>query len=220
MSIRKIEFATENFYHIYNRGVEKRTIFEERFDTMRFFQGMNLFNSIEPIGSIYEHTFLLSGNKNIKKNPLVGIIAYCLNPNHFHFILTPKVTKGIQTFMHRLGTGYTMYFNEKYKRSGSLFQGVFKATHIDTNEYLLHVSAYVNLNNHIHQLGGEASKLVKSSWNEYTSKDAGSVGLCEKDIVIEQFKSSMKYKKFAVSALESIIERKTKEKELQEILID
>lgn len=220
MSIRKVEFATENFYHIYNRGVEKRTIFEGYFDTKRFFQSMILFNSVEPIGSIYEHAFPLSKNKKIKSEPLVGIVAYCLNPNHFHLILTPKVDKGIQTFMHRLGTGYTMYFNEKYKRDGSLFQGVFKATHIDSNEYLLHVSVYVNLNDRIHQLGGEASKLVKSSWNEYTSKDAGDIGICERDIIIGQFKSPVKYKKFALSALDSIIKRKMKEKEWQDVLID
>ena len=122
--------------------------------------------------------------------------------------------------MHRLGTGYTMYFNEKYKRSGSLFQGVFKATHIDSNEYLLHVSAYVNLNNKTHQLGGEASKLVKSSWSEYIDKDARGIGICEKDIILGQFKSSEKYKRFALSSLDSIIERKTKEKEWQATLID
>lgn len=222
MSIRKVEFATENFYHIYNRGVEKRTIFEEPFDTLRFFKSMILFNSVEPIGSIYEHTFPLSENKKSKRKPLVGIVAYCLNPNHFHLILTPKVDKGIQMFMHRLGTGYTMYFNEKYKRSGSLFQGVFKATHLDSNEYLLHVSAYVNLNNRVHQLelGGFASKLVKTSWDEYINEDTGGVGICEKDIIIEQFKSPAKYKNFALSALDSIIERKTKEKEWQATLID
>ena len=220
MSIRKVEFATENFYHIYNRGVEKRTIFEEHFDTKRFFQSMILFNSVEPIGSIYEHTFPSSKNKKTKNDPLVEIVAYCLNPNHYHLILTPKTDKGIQTFMHRLGTGYTMYFNEKYKRSGSLFQGVFKATHINSNEYLLHVSAYVNLNNRVHQLGGEASKLVKSSWNEYTSENVIGDGICEKNIIIGQFKSPAKYKRFALSALDSIIERKAKEKDWQEILID
>src|SRR3989344_644601 len=220
MSIRKVEFAIGNFYHIYNRGVEKRTIFEELFDTMRFFKSMILFNSIEPIGSIYEHAFPLSKNKKPKSNPLVGIVAYCLNPNHFHLILTPKTNKGIQTFMHRLGTGYTMYFNEKYKRSGSLFQGVFKATHIDSNEFLLHVSVYINLNTRTHQLGGEPSKLVKSSWDEYISKDADGVRICDKDIIIEQFRSPEKYKKFALSSLDSIIERKTKEKEWQATLID
>ena len=73
--------------------------------------------------------------------------------------------------MQRLGTGYTMYFNEKEKRSGSLFQGVFKSLHINTNEYLLHLSAYVNLNDRVHQLGSETSKLVKSSWREYIGDD-------------------------------------------------
>lgn len=66
--------------------------------------------------------------------------------------------------MHRLCTGFSKYFNGKHQRSGALFQGPFKAVHVDINEYLLHVSAYVNLNNRVHRLGRSASK---SSWEEY-----------------------------------------------------
>ena len=69
--------------------------------------------------------------------------------------------------MQRLGTGYTKYFNGRYKRTGSLFQGVFKSSHIDSNEYLLHSSVYVNLNDRVHKIG---DGLSRSSWNEYIGK--------------------------------------------------
>ena len=114
-----------------------------------FLQSVIAFNQVDPIGSLYEYSFKKEEVNKIKE-PLVVIVAYCLNQNHFHFILTPISDGGIQKFMHRLGTGYTMFFNEKYKRSGSLFQGRYKAVHIETNEYLIHLSAYVNLNDRVH----------------------------------------------------------------------
>ena len=108
--------------------------------------------------------------------------------------------------MHRIGTGYTKYFNKKYGRSGVLFQGAFKAIPVDSNEYLLHLSAYINLNNKVHQLGSSASKL---SWEEYIS---GIDGFCEKGIILDQFKNATDYRKFAEASLKDIIERKDMEK--------
>jgi len=77
---------------------------------------------------------------------LVEIIVYCLNPNHYHIILRQVSEGGVSKFMLKLSSGYSSYFNKKNKRSGSLFQGRFKAVHIDSNEYLLYLSAYVNKN--------------------------------------------------------------------------
>lgn len=221
--MRKTIFSVGEFYHVYNRGVDKRTIFECLFDVQRFLQSIKEFNTIEPIGSIYENAFHQLGGSASKsanllpKKPLVNIICYCLNPNHYHFILEEIVEKGIQKFMHRLATGYTMYFNERYKRSGALFQGKFKDSHIDSNEYLLHLSAYVNLNWRVHQLGGSASKLVRSSWDEYTrgKKGSGAADFCKKDIILEQFGSAQEYKKFALDSLSKIQERKGELKEIE-----
>ena len=208
MAIRKIEFANNEYYHIFNRGVDKRDIFLDEDDLARFFQSMDEFNTIEPIGSIFENSFRQLGSKapkQSKQDKLVNFICYCLNPNHYHFILEQIVENGIGKFMHRIG-GYPKYFNHKYKRSGSLFQGKFKAVHIESNAQLLHTSAYVNLNNRIHLLGSKAPKLWKSSWNEYIGKDYNH--FCEKDIILGQFDALSEYKKFAEDALKDIRERK------------
>lgn len=218
MSKRKVRFVKGEYYHVYNRGVDKRTIFNDEQDVTRFLQSMLEFNVEKPIGSIYENSFLKQ-DVSQKSNPLVSFTAYCLNPNHFHLILTPLLERGLESFMQRLGTGYTLYFNNKNKRSGALFQGNFKASHIDSNEYLLHVSAYVNLNDKTHQLGGEASKLVRSSWNEYLELKLQKGAICQKEIVLEQFKKS-EYKKFALSSLQDILARKALENEIKKILID
>ena len=221
MANRKIPFAIGEHYHIFNRGVDKRIIFADDYDIKRFFKSMIEFNTADPIGSLYENSFVQLGSETPKsKDKLVNIIAYCLNPNHFHFILEQLVGGGISGFMKKLSGGYTNYFNQKNERSGSLFQGVFKDVHIDSNEYLLHVSAYVNLNDRVHRLGSETPKLVESvsSWKEYTDK--GIKGICEKEIILGQFENVGEYEKFALSSLGSIIQRKVEMKDFDKLLLE
>lgn len=218
--MRKIKFAKGEFYHIYNRGVEKRNIFSNEYDMKRFLQSMDEFNTIAPIGSLYESSFISDTVKTKRRSKqLVNFIAYCLNSNHYHFILEQVAENGISRFMHRLSGGYTWYFNQRHKRSGVLFQGKFKAKHIDSNEYLLHVDVYVNLNFKVHQLGGSAAKLVRSSWDEYDN-NFKEIKICKKDIILNQFRSVNEYKRFALDALPDLIARKQREKELSDLLLD
>ncbi|OGF62278.1 hypothetical protein A2926_04280 [Candidatus Giovannonibacteria bacterium RIFCSPLOWO2_01_FULL_44_40] len=209
--MRKVRFANGEFYHVYNRGVDKRVVFPRDDDFERFLKSMDMFNSTEPIGSIFEHSFLVKKARRFPK--LVNLICYCLNPNHYHLILEQLKDNGISEFMKRLGGGFTNYFNLKNQRSGALFQGKFKAAHIDSNEYLLHVSAYVNLNNMVHRIKSEK---FKSSWEEYFG-DANKK-LCSKDIILKQFKNKHEYKDFAENSLKSIQERKSMLKELETML--
>lgn len=222
--MRKTIFSSDEYYHIFNRGVDKRQIFLDEHDPRRFLQSMREFNATEPIGSIYENSFRNSLGGSTSKlvvsdkgYPLVEFVGYCLNPNHFHFILKQISDKGIEKFMHRMGTGYTMFFNEKYERTGALFQGRFKAVHINSNEQLLHTSVYVNLNDKIHSLGGSTSKLVRSGWGEYSNdkKDIKS-GFCNTDIILSQFKDRDAYKSFAEDALAIIRENKEKMELMEE----
>ena len=247
--MRKITFVNEEYYHIYNRGVDKRTIFERQEDLERFFESMEEFNTIEPIGSIYENSlarirdikqkkkFGSSAPKLSKKKELVEFICYNLLPNHYHFILKQVAGEGIAKFMHKLGTGYTNYFNEKYKRSGSLCQGKYQAIHIGSDRYLLHLSVYINLNHKVHNLekfgssapklfspqtftapkfGSSAPKLLKSSWDEYVNESKNKKGFCEKDIILDQFGSVKDYKEFAEDSLKRIRENKAIKKFLLE----
>lgn len=205
MSIRKHSFVIGEYYHVYNRGVDKRDLFLDLYDLQRFLQSLKDFNTIKPIGSIYELSFQKErlGSLATKSSKLVSIITYCLNPNHFHLILTPLSEKGIEKFMQRIG-GYTRYFNEKYKRNGVLFQGKFKSKLIKDNDYLLHLSAYINMNNR-NSLGSPATKLSKSSLEEYIKNEKG---ICNKDIVLEQFKNGKDYKRFALESWQDIQRRK------------
>ncbi len=218
--MRNIKFIKGQFYHIYNRGVDKRDIFTNTGDFYRFLQSMEDFNVREPIGSIFENSFNQLGSSAPKSGKLVNFVVFCLNQNHYHFILEPLVNNGIQKFMHRLSTGYTNYFNEKYKRSGSLFQGRYKAIHINSDEYILHLSAYVNLNHKVHKNLNKKwmENLPKSSFEEYIGKTTKN--FCSKSIILEQFPSTKDYKFFCESVLPDILERKKNEKELKYILLE
>ena len=207
MSTRKDPFITGEYYHVFNRGIEKRNIFVDVLDVERFLESMRLFNSADPIGSLFELSFNKTeklGGLTAKSKKLADFVAYCVNPNHYHFILRQLRDGGISELMKRLG-GYTWYFNNRHKRVGSLFQGTFKSVYIDSNDYLLHLSSYVNLNDKTHQLGGLTAKLVRSSWDEYVGK---SKGFCKKGVILNQFRNKKEYKKFAEDALKINLDRK------------
>src|SRR3989344_3830367 len=209
--MRKTKFVVGEYYHVYNRGTDKRNVFTDEKDLLRFWESLFDFNQTEPIGSVYEYSFekKINGvNKKIK--PLVEFAAYCLNPNHYHFLITPLQEKGVEKFMQRLGNGYTKYFNNRYKRDGVLFQGKFKSKHIDSNEYLLHLSVYINENA---QLGHRMSKLSISSLAEFLDK-VYRKKLCNTDIILEQFRNIEEYRDFVVSTLKDIELRKEMLKEL------
>lgn len=210
--MRKTAFANGEFYHIYNRGTDRRIVFANNYDFQRFLQSMQEFNSVDPIGSIYQNSF---HEPQLRRptSKLVNIACYCLNPNHYHMILEQCVNGGISEFMKRLSGGYTKHFNFKHKRSGVLFQGKFKANHIDSNEYLLHASAYVNLNGLVHKL---KDKQFYSSWEEFIGAD--SEVICKKNIILNQFQNKNEYKIFAKDALKNILTRKELVKEMEDLL--
>lgn len=218
---RPFSFANNEYYHVYNRGVEKRSIFKDKYDVERFKLSLLEFNSIEPIGSIYElrfdREFGRRTSKIRKDERLVTINAYCLNPNHYHLMLKQNIEGGISEFMKRLGGGYTKYFNEKLSRDGVLFQGSFKARHIRNDSDLLHLSSYINLNFSVHRYDERLRKLSRSSIEEI---EAGEREIAESDVYVKQFKSAKKYLEYAESALDDIRRRKTEEADLKKLLME
>jgi REP element-mobilizing transposase RayT len=142
-----IPLLTNEYYHIYNRGVDKRKIFETESDYIRFYATLRDFNIVEPVGSLRDV------RKKVKKNDLqklVEIKAYALLPNHFHLLVKQNRDGGVSEFLKRIQGGYTSHFNETYQRSGSLLQGTFKRVHVDTDEYYRYLFSYINENHSVH----------------------------------------------------------------------
>jgi putative transposase len=155
---RNLEFSINEFYHIYNRGVDKRIIFIEHKDYERFIALLYLCNSTKPVHMSNYRGFALNDLLSMQREkPLISIGAYCLMPNHFHILVKEIQPNGISSFMHRLITAYTMYFNGKYKRIGPLVSGNFKAIHAIQDEYLKYLISYIHLN---------PIKLIEPKWKE------------------------------------------------------
>lgn len=133
------EFSPEAYYHVYNRGVEKRIIFLDEEDYRVFLNLLKRYLSKTP-------TKDSSGREYEWLYPEMELLAYCLMPNHFHLFVYQHDTDAVTRLMRGVGTSYTMYFNRKYKRVGTLYQDRFKATHITNDSYLQHISRYIHLN--------------------------------------------------------------------------
>jgi len=249
--MRKIDFANNEYYHIYNRGVNKQDVFLDKKDYWKFFDNLRDFNN----ETFYEERLSAIGiSKDKPKEPsafdfkqlgsflsqqkkVVDVISYSLNPNHWHLILRQLVEKGISNFMHKVGLSFTNYFNKKYKHSGHVFQGAFKAVHINKENYLLWLFGYVNGNIEIHNLG----KASDYSWSSYQAikKALGSFDLPKEpsafgssfganvlsnlsvlsglsDIVLPQFKSEKEFEEF----VQMVIKESRTKKEMEKYLLE
>ncbi len=163
MSYRTTSLAQDEFFHVYNRGTDKRIIFLDDADHVRFVGLLYLCNSVKQINVRDVRSDLKSIFDFDRGDTLVEIGLYCLMPNHFHLLLKANTEDGISIFMKKLCTGYSMYFNKRYDRSGALFQGRFKSQHADSDEYLKYLYSYIHLN---------PVKLIDSTWKEEGIKDA------------------------------------------------
>ena len=152
MASRKDNLVQGEIYHIYNRGVDKRDIFMDDEDCLRFIHDLFEFNDSNKTKNlrVYLHSKQNKevGLPNIKRprEILVEILAFCLMDNHYHLILKQKAENGITEFMRKLGTGYTNYFNNKNERTGSLFQGKFKSICVKKDSHLMYLPIYIHLN--------------------------------------------------------------------------
>jgi putative transposase len=215
--MRKVQFINDCLYHVYNRGTEKRKIFLEEKDYFRFIHDLYEFNDVNAVLNLGKRFEWYRGSTSIHRGPrelLVEIIAFCLMPNHFHLILRQLKEGGIVKFMQKLGTGYTMYFNQKNQRTGALFQGKFKAILVDKDEYFLPLVNYIHLN---------PVELIEPNWKEEGIKAWGKVNeflgnyrwssypdyigiknfpsVINKNFLINYYKDEQNYKKYLMTDL-------------------
>jgi len=213
VSIRKIQFTNNEYHHVFNRGVDKRIIFNTQEQQTYFLSRLRLLNTTDNRKYITNKRSRCK-NKEIlgEGESLVSVVAYCLLPNHFHLLIKQNVDNGISQFMQRLGTSYTMYFNQQEKRSGGLFQGKFKATHLSGDFSLPVLSAYINLNYMHHKIDPNIN-LVKSSLDDYLigAGKAYTSSICsqeEIDSIVSEAGGLAEYKVFIKNASITFAENK------------
>ena len=158
---RKFVFSIGEYYHIYNRGVEKRDLFLDNSDRDRFMRLLYVSNGTNPVALKDSRGRPLGDIQ--RGEQLVHIGAYCMMPNHFHILVKEIADGGITKFMSKLSTAYSMYFNKKSDRKGSLLEKPFRAKHADSDEYLKYLFSYIHLN---------PVKIVEPKWKETGISDA------------------------------------------------
>lgn len=196
---RKI-YIPNSFYHVYNRGVEKRIIFLDEQDYRVFIYYLELYLSPkeEMIDKIKNQINLTEDEKNSRISKIlvlnnffnkIELLCFILMPNHFHIVLKQKEQNSMELFIHSLIMKYVLYFNKKYKRVGPLFQGRYKAVLIDKEEYLLHLSRYIHIN--IKEILGKNQPLSSYKWSSYPAYVNGlNTNWLKKDYILSYFKNN------------------------------
>lgn len=141
MPIRNVnkEYVADNYYHIYNRGVNKADIFRDRRDYLYFLNLLKRYLGKETLRR-KDHALYPNFHNQVE------LLAYCLMPNHFHLFIYQHDAEAIKNLMKSLGVAYGMYFNKRYKRLGPLFQQTYKAVRITDDGQLLHITRYIHMN--------------------------------------------------------------------------
>ena len=153
MPRRNVVFAPDNIYHLYNRGVNRANIFS----------------------SNDNYVFLLRKVKSLVKELPLTIIAYCLMPNHYHFVIRQDGEIPLSEFIGRLFKTYMQAYNKQQGRTGPLFGGRFRAVHVDSDEYLLHLCRYVHLNPVAAGLVTEPGDWLYSNYLEWSEQRRGTL---------------------------------------------
>ena len=204
------------FYHIYNRGVDKRIVFVDKQDADRFLFLLDILNSSVNIKNLNN---LLKGDLDIHiqdvKNgePLVRIHAFAVVKNHYHLIVEQVRQDGVSTFMQKLGTAYTKYFNARHDRSGALFQGKFKYGEIMSDNQFLRLVSYTNLNLQVHH--AERSWTSFSSEGCYLGKE--NFSFCDKKYAMDMFGSITSYKSKSRQVVADILRSRDEELLLEKL---
>ncbi|MDP2648633.1 MAG: transposase [bacterium] len=151
------------WHHCYNRGVDKRPIFSNEGDANRFMMLLYLCNSSGPVALYNMHKPDIGKAFGEERgSPIVSIGAFCLMPNHYHLLIKEIIEGGTTSFMRKLGTAYTMYFNQKFERIGHLFCGQYRSRHVASDEYFQTVLPYIHIN---------PAELYEPNWKDGTVRD-------------------------------------------------
>lgn len=173
MPIRKTVLANEEVYHIFNRSIARHPIFIKIKELQRAIDLLNFYRFMKPPlrFSHFNRLEIKEKNKFLEnlslKEKLVEIYSFSLMPNHFHLQLKQLEEGGISKFISNFQHAYAKYFNIRNKRDGSLFQSMFKAVRIETDEQLLHVCRYIHLNPLTSYLLRKPTQLENYPWNSF-----------------------------------------------------
>lgn len=213
----------QNYFHLFNRGIEKRDIFLSANDRERFVQTIRICRLVNsPQVSTFFRQLklgLINPESNLEEKwgpALVEIIAYILMHNHFHFEVKELIKGGVSKFIQRLDNSYTRYFNVKHERTGHLFESAYKSVEIETDEQFIHLSRYIHTNPANSSKTNLTPKQLKAfPWSSLPVYLGEKSLVCQPGEVMAFFKSSDDYWDFTKAGI-----RKEELKLSSNLLID
>ncbi len=200
---RLTPLVNNQIYHVFNRGINHQPTFLNKIEYKRAKMVIDFYR-FNNLPTKLSRFLTLSNNDRIKimddlrkeNNKLVDILAYCLMPNHFHFLLRQLTDKGISKYLGNLQNSYTRYSNTRNERDGSLFLDQFKAKLITTDEQLIHVSRYIHLNPYTSYVVGNFNNLLQYQWSSLSEYLESKPNICELETIMSYFKTPKAYQKF------------------------
>lgn len=208
MPYRKIPIVDGEIYHVFNRSIAKQPIFLTPIDYKRAINVLKFYQYQKPPlrYSYYNRLPVDLRLKFMEKLlfngiPIVEIICFCLMSNHVHFLLKNIGEGGINQFMSNFQNSYAKYFNIKTGRTGSLFQPMFQAKRIETNEQLLHVSRYIHLNP-VTAFLIKPEEIKNYEWSSYKDYTEGIETFVKNKIILNFFRQPQEYEKFVLDQVD------------------
>lgn len=206
MPYRQISLENNLYYHIFNRGINRQTIFEVSSDYQRSIELMKYYSFASQKVRFSRMKHQADSLKKqlwisllINNDKLIEIITFCLMPNHFHFLLKQVKDNGISKFMADFQNSYTRYFNTKNNKFGPILQGPFKAVIVENDSQLLHLSRYIHLNPYSSKVVGSIKELEQYPWSSLPEYLTGTNSpICESNIILSSFKNPSDYRHFIV----------------------
>lgn len=195
--------VTNEIYHVFNRGIDHRLTFLNKREFQRAMNTLGFYQFTSPPMRLSKFLRLASSERERiiqqlleRKEKLIEFLAFCLMPNHFHFLLRQAAGGGISKFMAKFQNSFTRYFNTRHERVGPLFLDQFKAIRIEREEQLLHVSRYIHLNPYSSFTVKNLEELENFRWSSLPEYLGSNEGICDKEIILSFFKSKVQYKQF------------------------
>jgi putative transposase len=206
MPNHRTPLANREYYHVFNRGVARNPVFLSKHDYEQALLALSYYLSSTPPMklsrfkelSVEERGNVLEGLQGDTRS--VEIVSFVLMPNHFHLLLRQTSDDGISTFMSKFTNSYTRYFNTKHQRVGPLFQGVFKAIHVEDDEQLLHLSRYIHLNP-VASFVIHEKDLFTYPWSSLPAFLNEKTSFVETAPVLEHFRSREDYRTFLLDQI-------------------
>lgn len=146
-----------DIFHILNRGIERREVFDSEEDYLRFVHNLYDFNDTSYSLPYPQRSKLRKFGHRMSKEKIVDLLCWCLMPNHNHNLAMEKINGGVSSFSKKIFGGYTKYVNEKKERSGVLFQGRSKIIPVKEDPHFIYLPFYIMAN----PIG-----LIEPNWKE------------------------------------------------------